>query len=176
MTVEYVDLISPIEDAIIDRLKARTDGRILVEPYPEAPESYEPTHPVGALLVRYSDGDYTKSIDSWAVVQDRDMMFEVTLAMWSLRGRQGGIYLYLEAVRQILTGFKAPHCTNKMTPVSEGYVSRAAGAKNKTKRLWQYQITFRTVTLNIEIPDEESNPLLKRITANDNLGNTTEVA
>ena len=173
--MEYFDLISPIEDAIIDRLKDKTGNKVLVEPYPDNPESYEPTHQVGALLVRYSDGNYSGARTTDVIVQDREMMFEVTLAMWSLRGRQGGIYSYLEAVRQILTGFRPPDTSLKLVPVDEGYVNRSAGLRNKSQRLWQYQVTFRTQTVNIEILVDPAEPLLKRITAQDNLGNTTEV-
>lgn len=170
------DLISPIEDAIIQRLEELTSKRVLVEPYPDNPETYEPTHPIGALLVRYTDGDYgdTKSTD--LVVQDRDMYFEITLAMWSLRGRQGGIYAYSEAVRIGLTGFKPPNCILKLTPKNEGFVGRTTNVlKNKPRRLWQYQITFRTQTMNIEAGEEEIGPLLKRLTLEDNFDETTEI-
>ena len=170
-----MDFISPIEDSIITRLKLKTAGRVLVEPYPDNPEIYEPTHALGALLVRYAEGEYGDTRDIGLVIQERDMMFEVTLAMWSLRGKQGGVYAWLESVRIALTGFKPPDCTLKLTPVNEGFVNRSVGLKSKTRRLWQYQITFRTRTLNIEIPEEEQYPLLKKITAHDNLGNTTEV-
>lgn len=171
-----MDLISPIEDSIIDRLKVKTANRLLVEPYPDNPEIYEPTHAVGALLVRYSEAEYGDTRDTSLVIQNRDMTFEVTLAMWSLRGKQGGVYAYLEAVRIAMTGFKPPNCTLKLTPVNEGFVNRSVGLKNKTKRLWQYQITFRTQTLNIEVVEEEQGPLLTRITATDDqLNQTTEV-
>lgn len=171
-----MDFISPIEDGIITRLEQKTFKRVLVEPYPDNPEIYEPTHAVGALLVRYSDADYGDTRDTSLVIQDRDMLFEVTLAMWSLRGKQGGIYAYLEAVRIALTGFKPPNCTLKMSPVNEGFVNRTVNLKNKARRLWQYQITFRTRTLNIEVVEEEQEPLLKRITCiNETFDITTEV-
>ncbi|BDV42437.1 hypothetical protein GURASL_13600 [Geotalea uraniireducens] len=162
-----MDFLTLIEDSIIDRLRAKLPG-ILVQPYPDNPESYEPTHPVGALLVRYSDADYSDSRDTATVVQDRDMHWEITLAMWSLRGKAGGkgLYAYLEAGRVALTGFKPPHCRLKMTPVTEGFVNRtASGLKNKAQRLWQYQITFRTQGLNIELVDEEQEVLLRHITS-----------
>jgi hypothetical protein len=171
-----MDFISPIEDDIINRLKDKTLQRILVEPYPDNPETYEPTHAVGALLVRYSEGDYGDTRDTSIVVQDRDMLFEVTLALWSLRSKQGGVYAYMEAVRLALTGFKPPNCTLKLSPVNEGFVNRSGGLKSKTRRLWQYQITFRTRTLNIEVAEEDQTPLLKQLTGIDNIFNiTTEV-
>ena len=159
-----MDLISPIEDSIIKRLKDKTAGRVLVEPYPESPETYEPTHAVGALLLRYSEADYGDTQDTSLVVQDREMLFEVTLAMWSLRGKQGGIYAYMEAVRIALTGFTPPNCILKLTPVNEGFVGRGTGLKSKTRRLWQYQITFKTKTMNIEVTEEEQGPVFTQIT------------
>lgn len=160
-----MDFISPIEDAIIDRLLAKTGKRVLVQPYPDDPEIYEPTHAIGALLVRYTEGNYGDTRDTSLVVQNREMLFEVTLAMWSLRGKQGGIYEFMETARAGLTGFVPPNCSKKLTPVSEGYVGRSAGLKVKNRRLWQYQITFRTETLNIEVQEEEPVILVKRITA-----------
>ena len=160
-----MDFISAIEDSIIERLTVKTAKKVLVQPYPDDPETYEPTHAIGALLVRYAEGNYGDTRDTGLVVQDREMLFEVTLAMWSLRGKQGGIYSYMEAVRVALTGFVPPNCTRKLTPVSEGYVGRGAGLKSKSKRLWQYQITFRTETINIEVQEEEPVILVKRITA-----------
>lgn len=160
-----MDLISPIEDSIIKRLKDKTLQRVLVESYPDNPETYEPTHAIGALLVRYSEADYGDTKDTSLVVQERDMQFEVTMAMWSLRGKQGGIYAYMEAVRIALTGFFPPNCIIKLRPVNEGFVGRGAGLKSKTRRLWQYQITFRTQTMNVETVEEEQGPLLQLITA-----------
>ncbi len=160
-----MDFISPIEDAIIKRLEVKTAKRVLVQCYPDDPETYEPTHGVGALLVRFAEGNYGDTRDTSLVVQDREMLFEVTLAMWSLRGKQGGIYEYMETVRTALTGFLPPNCSKKLTPVSEGYVGRGAGLKVKNRRLWQYQITFRTETINIEVQEEEPVILVKRITA-----------
>lgn len=171
-----MDFISAIEDSIIDRLTAKTAKRVLVQPYPDDPETYEPTHAIGALLVRYAEGDYGDTRDTSLVIQDREMLFEVTLAMWSLRGKQGGIYSYMEAVRVALTGFVPPNCSKKLTPVGEGYVGRGAGLKSKSRRLWQYQITFRTETMNIEVAEEEQTPLLVKLTTiNETLNITTEV-
>ena len=171
-----MDFISAIEDSIIDRLIAKTAKRVLVQSYPDDPETWEPTHAIGALLVRYTEGNYGDTRDTSLVVQDREMLFEVTLAMWSLRGKQGGIYSYMEMVRVALTGFVPPNCSKKLTPVSEGYVGRGAGLKSKSKRLWQYQITFWTETINIEVAEEEQTPLLVKLTTiNETLNITTEV-
>lgn len=173
-----MDLISPIEDSIIERLKVLAPG-VLVQPYPDNPETWEPTHPVGALLVRYSDGDYSDTQDTALVVQDRDMMWEITLAFWSLRGKAGqqGLYAYLETVRSALTGFRPPNCITKMRPTGEEFVSRGAVGylKNKNQRLWQYAVIFKTTSLNVEEAQEEAGPLLTRLTATDEFGQSTQV-
>ncbi len=173
-----MDFLTLIEDSIIDRLKAKLPT-ILVQPYPDNPEVYEPSHPVGALLVRYSDADYGVTKDAAIVVQDRDMQWEITLALWSLRGKgkQGGLYSYLEAVRVALTGFIPPHCRRRLTPVAEEFITRSTGnIRNRNQRLWQYAITFRTTCLNIQVQEEDQAPLLTRMTAKDEqLDQTTEV-
>lgn len=174
-----MDFLTPIEDSVIARLEQKTAKRVLVQPYPDNPEIYEPTHPVGALLVRYDSGEYSDTKDTGIVLQDRDMLWEITLAMWSLRGKGAGqgLYSYIEATRIALTGWRPPNCLLKMTPVDEGYVNRAAyGLKNKAQRLWQYQITFRTRVMNIETVEEEQGPLLTRLTAiNASTNHTLEV-
>lgn len=173
-----MDFLTLIEDSIIDRLKHKLPT-ILVQPYPDDPEVYEPTHPVGALLVRYSDGAYGAARDTSIVIQDRDLMWEITLVLWSLRGKgkQGGLYSYLEATRTVLTGYTPPHCRRKLAPVSEEFISRTAGnIKNKNRRLWQYAITFKTTCLNIELVEEKLESLLTHMTGIDvPLNQTTEV-
>lgn len=159
-----MDFISPIEDAIITRLEEMTAKRVLVQSFPENPDTWEPTHPVGALLVRYAEADYSTVQDIGQVVQERVMNWEITLAFWGLRGKQGGIYSCLELVRSALTGFTPPGCRRKLTPIAEGYVNSAL-MKSKNRRLWQYQITLQTATMNIELQEEEPVILVKQITA-----------
>ena len=169
-----MDFISPIEDAIAARLKIRVPG-ILVQPYPDDPENYSPSHAVGALLVRYASSEYSDPKDLGNVVQERDLLFEITLALWSLRGRsgQGGLYSFLEGVRVALTGYTPPNCQRKMVPVEDGFVNRSGGIKGQ--RLWQYAISFRTTTSNIEVLDEVAVTLLKRLTTQDNYGDIKDI-
>lgn len=160
-----MDNLTLIENAIIERLRTRLPG-ILVQPYPDSPEVWEPTHPVGALLVRYADGEYGPCKDTAAVVQERELAWEITLAFWSLRGKaaQGGLYAHLEAVRTVLTGFVPPHCLRKLAPVSEEFVTRTTGnLRNKAQRFWQYAITCKTACLNIEVLEDEQPLLLKQV-------------
>ena len=169
-----MDFLSPIEDAIVARLKAKLPT-ILVQQYPDDPENYAPAHPVGALLVRYASAEYSDTRDLGNVVQERDLVFEITLALWSLRGRsgQGGLYSYLEGVRVALTGYTPPNCQRKMTAIEDGFINRSGGLKGQ--RLWQYAISFRTTVFNIEVLDEVAVTLLKRLTTNDNYGDRKDI-
>lgn len=169
-----MDFLSPIEDALIERLQVATGKTVLVQSFPENPDTWEPTHPVGALLVRYAESDYSTVQDIGRVVQERVMNWEITLAFWSLRGKQGGIYSYLELVRTALTGFTPPDCRRKLTPISEGYVNSAL-MKNKNKRLWQYQITLQTTSMNIELLEDEQLSPLKHLTLQNNFDDVQEI-
>jgi len=169
-----MDFISPIEDAIIARLKSKVPG-VLVQQYPDDPEAFAPAHPVGALLVRYASAAYSEPKALDVVVQERDVLFEVTLAMWSLRGKtgQGGLYSYLDGVRVALTGYTPPNCQRKLTPTEDGFINRSSGLKGK--RLWQYSISFNTTIFNIEVLDDVAVTLLKRLTTNDNYGDIKDI-
>ena len=165
------DQITAIEDAIIERLK-RLPLQAGVLPYPDKDfEKYEPMHGNGEILVSYVGEDEGAATGLDLLVQEREIQFELTFVFSSLRavGRNGGLYAHLEAARLALTGWRAPDCHKKTILVSVDRVRRYK------QRWWQYVQAWQFTALNIEIPDEEQYPLLKRITAHDNLGNTTEV-
>lgn len=164
-----MDIITAIEQAIIARLREKIP-EILVESFPDEPESYQLQHHLGAILVRYEGSRYGDPMDSGRVVQERTILFDVDVVVANLSsaGDAGGVYHYLEAVRLALTGFCPPGCTRRLRPVSDAYISRKS-------HVWQYGILFETRAPAMEVEDEMEGPLLKRITAPDNLGQTTEV-
>lgn len=171
-----MDQITAIEDAIIARLKELLQAPGLscdVLPYPDRDfEAYEPMHRNGEILVGYRDEDDGPTQTTDLVVQDREMFFELTFVFSSLRpvGKVGGIYAHIEAVRLILTGFRPESCTKKT--ILDG-IERV---KRYKKRWWQYTQTWKFTALNIEIPPEGQEPLLKRITLiGDTTNETTEV-
>ena len=138
-----------------------------VEPFPDKPADYKLLHPVGAVLVRYNGGSYSQPGGMGFVRQDRRLDWELVVVTRSLNKGDGAAYPILDALRVLLTGYRLPDC-DKLFPFKEEFLDEDNG-------IWQHTILFGCMSVNIEIPDEESNPLLKRITANDNLGNTTEV-
>lgn len=163
------DQITATEDAIIERLKG-LDLQCAVITYPDRDfETYEPLHTNGEILVVYTDDEYGKTEDTGIVVQDREMFFELTFIFSTLRqvGKFGGLNAHLEAVRLGLTGFKPEGCTKKMVPVSTERVKRYK------KRWWQYTQIWKATALNVEIPEEEAGPLLKRLTLIDEITDET---
>ncbi len=162
------DQITAIEDAIIARLQA-----ILQQPglsaaaltYPDKNfDEYEPIHGNGEILVVYTGEDDGPTEDTGLVVQEREMLFELTFLFSSLRavGKTGGLNAHLEASRMGLTGYKPDGCTKKMTLVSVDRVKRYK------KRWWQYTQIWKAVAMNVEILEEEQPVYLTRATAFDN--------
>lgn len=167
-----MDQITAIEDAIIDRINALgLQCRAL--PFPDKDfDTYEPMHGNGEILVAYVSEDDGPARSTDLVVQEREMFFELTFVFSSLRavGRVGGLYAHLEAVRLSLTGCKPEGCTKKTLPAGVDRVKRYK------KRWWQYTQTWKFTALNIEVPEDEQAPLLKRITLFDvKTNDSTEV-
>jgi hypothetical protein len=104
-------VIQLIEDAILARATAvltiapALSPNVEVRSYPEVPEEYNLTHPVGAALVRY-DGLVAEEPDAAnfqyqvAVIQ-----FEITLLMRSLR-KTSGAYDNLTLIRGGFVGWR----------------------------------------------------------------------
>lgn len=170
--------IATIEGAIIGQLRSQITA-IEVAHYPDRPESWRLTHRVGAALVQYKGAEYGPRLDSAAVVQERKLEFEVTLAMrdlgWNVGGEPGGpspgAYAMIEAVRTALTGFVVPGC-RKMFPVKERFVER-----DRQGGVWMYAIAFALTTVAIEAPAPGLGtfPPLARAIALDEAGETTIV-
>ena len=164
-----MDQIIAIEDAIIAQINS-LGLQCVALPFPDKDfEFYEPLHNNGEILVAYvsEDDGPTKATD--IVVQERELYYELTFIFSSLRsvGRVGGLYAHLEAVRMKLTGCRPEGCTKKTLQAGVDRVKRYK------KRWWQYTQTFKFFSLNIEVPEEELAPLLKRITLLDVKTNET---
>ena len=152
--------IDELTEAAIARLKDRIQG-IQIENFPDHVKKYRFIHPKAALLVRYAGSRYPEdgiqSTDS-IVVQDRHPMIEVRVVTRKLSGPNGA-GSYLDQVRLALTGWKGPDC-------SRAYVIDEDFDHYDDKQItWQHHITFEAQTYNIEVPDEEQEPLLARLTA-----------
>lgn len=155
--------IEDIEQGIIGRLKDKITG-VAIEGFPERPSEYNLLHAKGALLVRYAGSSFSEPRATDIIYQHRRVEFEVTVVMRHLRSHEGA-YAYLDAVRIALTGYRPyPNC-EKMYPVKEEFIGEDAG-------IWQYAITFAMTMPAIEVDEDEQLPLLKKITAIDDYGET----
>lgn len=163
--------IATIESAIVAQLLSRI-SLIEVVHFPDRPEAYRMTHPVGAALVSYRGATYGDLIDTAAVVQLRKLEFEVRLMArdlgWSYgalaTGVSPGAYSLLEAVRVALTGFLIPGC-RKIYPLKERFVER-----DPQGGVWIYAISFAVETLAVEVPPADQFPLFIQGSAQDATG------
>ncbi|MDI1471926.1 hypothetical protein THER_1648 [Thermodesulfovibrio sp. N1] len=154
--------IADIEQAIIDRLKTKIQG-LEITGFPEKPKEYRLLHPKGALLVSYAGSTFSEPQSVNAIVQERKMEFDITVAMRHLRTHEGA-YAYLDAVRIALTGYRITGCS-KMYPVKEQFLSEDNG-------IWQYSITFTLTAPAVEPTEKETTVLLRKITATDDYDTT----
>lgn len=162
--------IDDLTDSYVKRLQDKIKG-CQVEAFPDDPKLYRFIHPTAALLVRYGGSRYPESgiesTDSW-VVQERYPMVEIRIVTRKLTGPTGA-GSFLDQVRAVLTGFKAPDC-------QRAYVIEEDFDHYNDKQItWQHHILFEAQALNIEIPEEEQLPLLKRLTINSSTSDTLEV-
>lgn len=139
--------VSDIENAIIERLKAKTATfkNIAVAPFPDK-EKYALRHSA-AVLVRYSSSAYAAPLDVGANVQERNLKIKVTLITKSLRDKNIGGYDLLDTVSMALSGFKIAGC-KKIYLIADNFVDRDAS-------IWEHELTFGVPTMHIEEPDED---------------------
>lgn len=154
-----------IEDGLVARLQQVLPS-YRVEPYQDDPLSYPLLHQQGAVLVRFDGGVYGPSLDMSLVAQERRTSWELTVMARNLRSH-GGLYAMLDAVRMGLTGHAVPGC-GKAYPVKELFL----GEENKR---WLYAMWIAIPVVNVEAAEPETGPLITRINATDNHGQTTEV-
>jgi hypothetical protein len=155
-------MIEEVETQIIEKLEANISN-LKIEGFPENAEEYKLTHPKGAALVNYVGSTFSKPMSTGVVAQDREIVFQITLLMRNLRTHKGA-YAHLDTIRAILTGFQPEGC-KKFYPTRERFIS-------ENKGVWMYVVLFSSSTKHIEMDEEELLPLLKRITTEDEYGNT----
>ncbi len=166
--------IATIENAILAQLRANINT-IEIAHYPDRPETWRMTHRVGAALVIYKGSLYGDLLATDAVIQERNLEFDVALMMrdlgWSVGGDAAGpspgAYAMIERVRSLLSGFVVPGC-RKMRPVREKFVER-----DKKGGVWTYALTFAITTLAVEGPPIQNFPLFIRGVALEEGGQTT---
>ena len=139
-----MDMLSA-EQAIEAKLTADIPG-VTVEAYPDSPEDYKFLGPNAALLVQYMGSQYgnpdLEAVRGKRVNQERLLEWRVVILYRNLKAHTltaSGIYTYIEAVRNSLSGYTVAGLTDAglMFPVSDGFLSRT------DNMLWEYEIVFR---------------------------------
>jgi hypothetical protein len=169
--------IATIETAIVTRLQAMVTSIEIVH-FPDNPENYRLTHRIGAALIVYRGSEYGPLEDTAAIIQERRMMFDVTVLVrdlgWSVGGPPGatspGAYAILEAIRAALTGYRVPGA-RKTYMVREKFVKRDAEGG-----VWIYLLTVGLVTMAVEPSTSEDFPLFIKGVAIDTAGESTITA
>ena len=128
-------------DAIIAQLKVKLPN-LAVEYFPERPDDYRLNHPKGALLVHYPGANFTPPSDTGFVVQEREMVFTITVIMRQLNGRDGAVNV-LDELKLALIGFKPPNCRRKCWARHEKFLGQVSG-------LWQYALDIATTGVAVE--------------------------
>ncbi|HUO06574.1 MAG TPA: Gp37 family protein [Candidatus Binataceae bacterium] len=165
--------IATIENALLTRLRSQITTVEIIH-YPDQPESWRMTHRIGAILVRYAGAKYGTQLDTAAVIQERELRFELFVMMrdlgWGVGGDPGGTspgaYAMIEAVRAALTGFIVPGC-RKLYPLSEEFSER-----DKQGGVWTYRIFFALSTVAVEPSTIDEFPLFVRGVVMDEAGQT----
>ena len=154
--------IEDFENVIVERLIAGFP-ELKVEAFPDRPEDYRFTHPVGALLVHYRGADFGDSQGVGTVSLNRKLLWDITLYAKSLRDHRGtegrgGALLMLDALRAHLTGWRPKGATSGMVPEREDFLNRDASA-------WIYVARYSLRAPLVQKTEEEAAALLKRITS-----------
>ncbi|EEG6275592.1 hypothetical protein G3F95_004827 [Salmonella enterica subsp. enterica] len=142
----------PVLDDLVTRLRARLPG-LHVAYFPDSPDAFTLTHPVGAVLLSYSRSTYGTSESTGAVVQPQTMRFVATVVLRQLNGRDGAVDV-LDSVRQALGGWRPQNCQRPVWLVEDTFLGEVQG-------LWQYALTFATQSFFIQDddPPESGAPL-----------------
>jgi len=105
-------------------------------------EDFHLTHPHGALLLGFSQGQYGPDRSTDAVWAERELTLPLTLVFRQLNGPHG-VICYLDRVRDTLTGFVPAHCDRPLRPIVERYLGQQPG-------IWQYAQDWSTRTVHVQ--------------------------
>ena len=131
---------SALVQSVIDRLRTAVGG-VDVREFPDNIRTFTLTHPVGALLVRYTGSEYDSLKISQIVAQKRKPLIEVVIVARSLLAGAGA-YDILDDTKNALRGF-APEGKDRMRLVTDGFLSEMHG-------IWAYSAVFTFNTVESE--------------------------
>lgn len=155
-------MILEVEDALVTQLiTGLAPLAMKVEAFPDRPEDYVFSHPVGVCLVRFHESPYEKPRATDYVIQNRDLLFEVVLMVRNLRKHQG-LYPALEATRAVLQGFRVPKSRGPAHMVSERFLEQKDG-------VWKYAVLINVPVVAVQLAEvgDLPGPGLVTLTAND---------
>jgi len=156
-------LIGDFEQAFIDRLSPvlAVDGiAIPVDPYPDAPEQYQLTHPVGQVLVRYAGAQRAEGTGK------RTLTMDIVIMATSLRqvGGQSGAHELIDATEITLEGWRPPGAAGPVAVQANEFVIEANGVWT-----WSVRVIFPVIRPH---PEPDPGPLLRRIITHTTSGRT----
>jgi hypothetical protein len=145
-------------DAIVERCKLVQPAQ--VERMPDQPGKQRFAHASAAIWVGYQGSAYQPPEDLTYPVQDRRARFDIALLVRQLHGPRGAA-VYLDAVRELLHGWRLPMGGARLALESEQFVDYENG-------VWRYDLVLST--RRPQVPHEsavgpgETGPALRRLT------------
>lgn len=139
-------------EAMLARLQEHFGRELAVDLFPEQPGNYRLNHPRGSILLAYGRSQFGQPEAADAVLQERNLVFRLTLVFRQLNGKDG-VTSYLDRIRESLTGWYPPHCDNPCRPLSEQFLGHVQG-------VWQYAVDIATRATQLQVQGPETGPLL----------------
>lgn len=120
---------------------ADKEPEVECEFFPDNPLKYRLNHPIGAYLLSHQGSRFGNPIDTFSVIQDRQVMLAFNIIARQLYGRDGAIGM-CDRLRDALVGYQPPSCDRKIWANSEQFLGEEDG-------LWLYQVTLSTQTVSL---------------------------
>jgi len=155
-------VIKEIEDALVTRVsEIMNPFGFAVEPFPDNPDSYTFTHPLGAVLVVNKGSRYSPPETMGKAIQDRKLTFELTVMVRNLREHRGA-YPTIDALALGLAGWKAPGAIFGAVLERDTFVDRRASVWT-----WILELEVRAYLVPKPKPDAlRLGPNITKITCN----------
>lgn len=151
-----IGITQAIMDSVLDKLRAEYSHQLEIDYFPEDPQNYRLNHPVGALLLGFSRGQFGSDLSTDAVFVEREITLPLTLVFRQLKGPDGVIH-YLDLIRTTLTGYQPPHTDRPLRPVAEQFIGQTQG-------IWQYAQDWTTRTMQVQVAPVPGEGLFQGIT------------
>ena len=144
-------MILELENALVNQLALGLGALSMkVEAFPDRPENYIFSHPVGIGLVRFHESPYSRPDRTDLVIQNRDLQFQIVIMVRNLR-KHDGLYAALEATRAVFQGYKAPKARGPVYMVSERFLDQRDGE-------WKYEVLINVPTVAVQLADVDDLP------------------